>query len=96
MDNHKRSYASNDDDDDNDDGDFNDMHDNHKSKLIKKTHEKNDDDDDKYNLKLSKHNKIDHEITIEDRQKKNSRSDNDSSSFNGSNNKRLLSLFTSL
>jgi hypothetical protein len=95
MDNHKRSYSSN-DDDDNDDGDFNDMHDNHKSKLIKKTHEKNDDDDDKYNLKLSKHNKIDHEIAIEDRQKKNSRSDNDSSSFNGINNKRLLSLFTSL
>jgi len=91
MDNHKRSYASNDDD-----GDFNDVHDNHKSKLIKKTHEKNDNDDDKYNLKLSKHNKIDHEITIEDRQKKNSRSDNDSSSFNGSNNRRLLSLFTSL
>lgn len=94
MDNHKRSYASN--DDDNDDGDFNDVHDNHKSKLIKKTHEKNDVDDDKYNLRLSKHSKIDHEIAIEDRHKKNSRSDNDSSSSNGSNNTRLLSLFTSL
>ena len=98
MDNHKRSYASNDNSDSNNDdnGDLNDVHDNHKSKSLKKNHEKIDDDDN-YNLKLSKHNKIDHQIIIEDRQKKDTRSDNDSSSSNGTNSIiALLSLYICL
>lgn len=101
MDNHKRSYASNDNSNSNynndDNGDLNDMHDFHKSKSFKKSHEKNDDDDDNYNLKLSKHNKIDHQIIIEDRNKKDERSDNDFSSSNGTNSIIvLLSLFICL